>query len=37
MEKYLESFSMPGLNSGVYVLVLTAGNERRQVKIVISK
>jgi hypothetical protein len=36
-DRYLENFSMPNLNSGVYVLVLTAGNERRQVKIVIQR
>ncbi|MDR0713075.1 MAG: T9SS type A sorting domain-containing protein [Bacteroidales bacterium] len=36
-DKYLENFSMSNLNSGVYVLVLTAGNERRQVKIVVAR
>jgi hypothetical protein len=36
-DKYLENFSMSNLNSGVYVLVLTAGNERRQVKIVVER
>jgi hypothetical protein len=35
-DRYLLNFSMPELNTGVYVLILTAGNERKQIKIVIA-
>lgn len=36
METYAESFVLANANTGVYVVVLSAGKERRQVKIVIE-
>lgn len=36
MDVYVESFVLANANTGVYVVVLTAGMERRQIKIVIE-
>jgi hypothetical protein len=33
---YLLNYSLNGLHTGVYALIVTAGNERRQIKIVIT-
>jgi hypothetical protein len=35
-QTYIESFDISRFNSGVYVLLLTAGKERRQIKILID-
>lgn len=37
MDRYLLHYALTGYRSGVYLLLLTAGNERKQVKIVIQK
>ncbi|MGQ1945725.1 hypothetical protein ACT3CD_01320 [Geofilum sp. OHC36d9] len=36
LKVYAEPFVLTNVNTGVYVVILTAGNERRQVKIVIE-
>jgi hypothetical protein len=37
MDRYLLHYALTGYRSGVYLLLLTAGNERKQVKVVIQK
>jgi hypothetical protein len=37
MDNYYLSYDIPQLNSGFYVLIVTAGNERKQITLVIEK
>lgn len=37
LDFYTLNYSLQGLNSGVYVLIVTAGTERKQVKIVVNR